>query len=102
MATFILRKNEQMVQSFPIGRLRRLEEQAAAGGGAGGVSFVDSETVSGSGTSFTLANAPVAGSVRLYALGQRLTQGTDYSISGTSITTVGTWSAGDILADYRK
>jgi len=65
-------------------------------------SFVDNETVAGSGTAFTLANTPTSGSVHLYGLGQRLVLTTDYSITGTSVTTVSTWSAGDIVADYRK
>jgi hypothetical protein len=65
-------------------------------------SFIDNETVSGSGTSFTLANTPVAGSVHLYGLGQRLKDGgNDYSISGTAITTINTYSTGDLIADYR-
>lgn len=64
-------------------------------------SFVDNEVVSGSATSFTLANTPVVGSVHLYAVGQRLTPTVDYAISGTGITTVMSWLAGNLLADYR-
>ncbi len=62
---------------------------------------VDNEVVAGSGTTFTLAATPIAGSVKVYALGQRLKLTTDYSISSATITTVGSWSAGDIVADYR-
>lgn len=58
------------------------------------------EEVSGSGTSWTLANTPTAGTVRLFAIGQRLKLTEDYSITGASITTVNSWSAGEILADY--
>lgn len=67
------------------------------------VNFTDNEIVSGSGTSWTLAATPVAGSVHVYANGQRLTPGAgnDYTISGTTITTALSWSAGALLADYR-
>jgi hypothetical protein len=63
---------------------------------------VINEVVSGSGTSFTLANTPVSGSLRLYGAGQRLTPGAgnDYTISGVTITTVNSYSAGQLLADY--
>jgi gas vesicle protein len=67
----------------------------------GSTNFTDSEVVFGSGTSFTLAFTPILGSVHLYARGQRLTPVTDYSITGTAITTVRTWLTGDLLADYR-
>ena len=73
-------------------------------GGGGAVSFVDNEIVSGSATTFTLANTPTVGSVHVYGSGQRLTPGAgnDYTISGSTITTVNSYSAGSILADYRK
>lgn len=65
-------------------------------------SYVDEEQVSGSGTSWTLANTPVAGSVKLYASGQLLTIASgDYTISGKTITTAQSWNAGTIFADYR-
>lgn len=64
-------------------------------------SFVDNEVVSGSGTTYTLANTPVAGSQHVYAARQRLYPTTDYSISGATITTIATWATGDLLADYR-
>jgi hypothetical protein len=65
---------------------------------------VENEVVSGSGTSWTLANTPIAGSVKLYA-GTRLILGAspnDYTISGTNITTTNSYPAGSIIADYRK
>lgn len=68
---------------------------------SGGATFVENEVISGSGTGFTLAGTPIAGSVKIYALGQRLVLTTDYSISGTAVTTVSSWSAGDLIADYR-
>lgn len=63
---------------------------------------VRNELVSGSGTSWTLANTPDATGVALYANGQRLdpNNGTDYTLSGANITTVLSWSAGTLLADY--
>lgn len=67
----------------------------------GGNAMVDNEVVSGSDTTFTLSQMPVAGTVHLYALGQRLKLTTDYSISGVDITTVSSWSAGELTADYQ-
>lgn len=61
---------------------------------------VYNEVVSGSGTSWTLANTPTTGTLLLYANGQRLTPIVDYSITGATITTVLSWSAGTLLADY--
>jgi hypothetical protein len=60
------------------------------------------EVVSGSGTSWTLAQAPVPNSVALYASGVRLTLGADndYTINGIAITTFGSYSAGQLTADY--
>ncbi len=74
----------------------------SSSGSSGSVTYYDNEVVAGSGTSFTLANTPSAGSVHVYALGQRLVPITDYSISGSVITTVFPWSIGDIVADYRS
>lgn len=73
------------------------------GGGSGGATtnFVDDETVAGSGTAWTLASTPTAGSLKLFALGQRLVLTTDYSIVANNITTVNSWGAGELLADYR-
>lgn len=72
-------------------------------GGAVG-EFVNNEIItgSGSGTDFTLDFAPIAGSLQIYALGQRLVPTTDYSVSGTTLTTVLSWEVGDLIADYRK
>ncbi len=63
---------------------------------AGGTSVVG-ELVSGSGTTYTLANTPTAGTVAVYARGQRYF---NFTISGAVITTGDTWAAGDIYADY--
>lgn len=63
--------------------------------------FVYNEVVSGSGTTFTLSATPVFGTQHVFAIGQRLTPTVDYTISGTIITTIGSWNAGDILADYQ-
>lgn len=72
----------------------------------GSLNFVDNEIVSGSGTSFTLAHTPVAGSVHLFGYGQRLTPGAgnDFTISGAVITIIqsgASYTAGSIIADYR-
>lgn len=65
---------------------------------------IENEVVSGSGTSFTLAFTPVPNSVALYANGIRLNPGVgnDYTIDGISITTVNSYDAGQLLADYTK
>ncbi len=72
-------------------------------GGSSSINFADNEVVSGSGTSWTLANTPTAGSQHVYANGQRLIPGggQDYTIAGAVITTALSWAAGTVLADYR-
>lgn len=82
---------------------------AAANGTGGGLTssnFVDSETpsgtINGSNTTFTLANTPTTGSVKLYRNGVRVT---NFTVSTATITTSGTTTplTGDsLLADYRK
>ncbi len=71
------------------------------GGGFTDSNFIDNEVVAGSGTTYTLAKTPNVGSQHVYAIGQRLTPTVDYTISGKIISTVLSWNAGDILADYR-
>lgn len=60
------------------------------------------EIPSGSGTAFTLAHTPIAGSVQLYRGGGRITVSNgDYTISGTGITLARTLALGETLtADY--
>ena len=71
--------------------------------------FVDEETpsgtVNGSNATFTLANTPIAGSVKLYKNGVRMHvgAGNDYTISTATITMATAPLTGDVLiADYRK
>lgn len=62
---------------------------------------VNNEVVSGSGTTWTLAHIPLVGIQHIYANGQRLTPGgVDYTISGATITTIVSFVAGTVLADY--
>lgn len=72
-------------------------------GGSGSRTFVYNEIVSGSNTTFTLANTPATGLYAVFANGQRLTPGAgnDFTLSGAIITTALSWSAGSILADYQ-
>ena len=63
---------------------------------------VENEVVSGSDTSWTLANTPIAGSVKLYAGTRLIPGGNDYTIVGSAITTTNSYPAGSIIADYRK
>lgn len=79
-----------------------------SGGGGGSTSFVDGEipsgTVNGVNTSFTVATAPSpATSLRVYVNGVRLRPTTDYTISGTTLATVGfAPQVGDwFYVDYR-
>lgn len=58
------------------------------------------EVVSGSATTWTLAHTPNTGTLRVFANGQRLIPTTDYSLSSGTITTILSWSAGALLADY--
>lgn len=64
-----------------------------------------SGTVNGSNATFTLASAPLAGTLRLYQNGLRLREGAgnDYTLSGNTITFNTPPASGDILlADYLK
>lgn len=67
-----------------------------------GGTAVENEIVSGSGTSWTLANTPIAGSVKLYAGTRLIPGGNDYTISGANITTLSSYPTGALIADYRK
>ena len=58
------------------------------------------EVVSGSNTSWTLSHVP-SGTIGLAANGQVLILTVDYTISGANITTLSTWSAGTVVADYQ-
>lgn len=69
--------------------------------GGSSENFADNEVATGSGTSFSIAHTPVAGSTHVYANGQRLTPTVDYTISAANITTLQSWDAGVILVDYR-
>jgi hypothetical protein len=75
--------------------------------GGGAASFVDEEDLTSQvpGTTLTLANTPVAGSVKLYRGGARQQAGIgkDYTISGATITLLTAAVSGEVLlADYRK
>lgn len=69
-------------------------------GGSTGTQVVG-EVVSGTGTAWTLAHTPLAGTLALYANGQRLAETTDYTLSGANITTLTSWATGTLLADYQ-
>lgn len=61
---------------------------------------VFNEIVAGNTNTFTLANIPKTGTVQLYANRMRLYPTTDYSITDDVITTIATYTTGDLLADY--
>lgn len=69
--------------------------------------FIDGETVSGSGTAWTLAHSPnpVASLILIQQVtgfgGITLIANTDYTISGTAVTTTNNISAGTLRAWYR-
>lgn len=70
--------------------------------GASTAVYAEDLTKEGSGTSFTLANTPVSGTVRLYRGGSRITVANgDYTISGAAITLTTALGTGETLtADY--
>lgn len=83
----------------------KIEELMRGGGGTGGSSGTQvwGEVPTGSGTTFTLAHAPTAGTLRLYRGGSRqlIGVGNDYTLSGVTITFFASVSAGENLqADY--
>lgn len=69
---------------------------------------VPSGTVNGSNATFTLANTPIAGTVRVHVNGlrQKVGTGSDYTISGATITfeagTAIPVTGDQILCDYMK
>lgn len=78
------------------------EMMHGAGATATTVTFTNNEVVAGSGTAWTLTATPTAGSVTLFGNGQYLTPGgVDYTISVANITTVNSFVAGTIVANYR-
>lgn len=81
--------------------------ETTVGGKVSTTSFVDGETpggdMDGLNTTFNLSFTPVAGSVKLFLNGQRLTLTTSYSITGSTVTMVTPpTSLDDLKADYRK
>ena len=83
-------------------------QQTALDFKANTATFVDNEVPSGTldsiNDTFTLANTPIAGSVKIYQNGIRLKGGgIDYNVSGSTITFSTAPQAFDILlCDYRK
>jgi hypothetical protein len=80
---------------------------AAAAGGLIASNFVTSETpsgtINGANATFTLANTPTTGTLRLYMNGVRQTPTTDYTIATATITMVTAPITGSVLlADYMK
>jgi hypothetical protein len=69
-----------------------------------GVRQIVGEVVSGSTTTFTLAYLPVSGSLEVFGGPARLKEGATvggYSLSGQIITPTESYSAGEIMANYR-
>lgn len=63
---------------------------------------VPTGTINGTNAAFTIANTPVAGSVRVYLNGLREKLTSNYSVSGTTITFVTAPETGDeIIVDYK-
>lgn len=91
-------------QSFIFNKTKYATHEMMHGGSSSntGATTVIGEVVSGSGTAWTLAHSPTSGTLAIYGIGQRLTSGAgnDFTQTGTSVTTVNSFSAGQILADY--
>jgi len=94
------KQNATKIYKMMLGLTAKMISDLAAQDGNGVP--VENEVVSGSGTSWTLANTPIAGSVKLYAGTRLIPGGNDYTISGASITTTNSYPAGSLIADYRK
>lgn len=75
------------------------QKQISAPGSPG--TAVYEEVPTGSGTTFTLAHTPIAGTLRLYRGGARQESGSDYTLAGNTITLANALSSGEVLlADY--
>jgi hypothetical protein len=71
------------------------------GVGGGGGAPVSAEQVTGSGTAFTLAHAPAAGTLQLFNGATAIWPGVDYTVSGLDITMNYSVAAGALWADYQ-
>ncbi len=84
-----------------------LNGEPLSGGGGGGGNFVTGEILEGSGTEWTFANPPIAGSIALYAQQYedgpfiRISTGVIESITGTIMVTTTPYSATVLMVDYR-
>ena len=95
-----IRTNPQDIQELTSAEEDWVAAEAAVG------EFVHDETpkgaVNGSNTSFTTANAPVAGTLIVYEGGVRKLLTTDFSLSGSTITMTYAPPSGSYLrVDYR-
>ena len=95
-----IRANPQDIQELTSAEEDWVAAEAAVG------EFVHDETptgaVNGSNTSFTTANAPVAGTLIVYEGGVRKLLTTDFSLSGSTITMTYAPPSGSYLrVDYR-
>ncbi len=96
-------KGIRNANSFIFGGNKYKFEEMLHGGGStsgSGATNVYGEVLGGSGLSWTLANPPDSGTLRLFANGQRLTVTVDYSLVGLNVTTVNSWAAGTVIGDY--
>lgn len=94
--TFVMRARDGLATKY------RVEELMHGGGGTSSSSTSTyNEVVAGSGITWTLANTPASGTLRLFANGQRLTATVDYTLVGPTVTTNNSWGAGTVLADYQ-
>lgn len=82
-------------------RYKTAEMMHGAGSSTGNSTNIYNEIIAGSGTLWILALPPDPGTLRLYANGQRLIEGVDFTISVMTITTFTSWAAGTVLADYQ-
>lgn len=61
---------------------------------------VNNAILSGIGNTFTLPHSHIPGTLDIRAEGQFLIENVDYTVSGTTVTTVGDFRAGAIVAFY--
>jgi hypothetical protein len=86
-----LNGSTQASQSFVDGTGVHVSTNTGTGAHTIGLTFsftteTPSGSVNGSNATFTLANTPIAGSLNLFINGFRLTQGSGYTLSGSTIT----------------
>lgn len=102
----LYKKTGSSTWTFQLSLLGPTGPQGATGSSAGTINFADEEvpsgTINSTNVNFTVAHAPLTGTLKLYRNGVRLQRGVDYTLSTLNITFLFTPQTGDsLLCDYR-